>query len=184
MNSERILRLTKLSLILCALLVASASVFAQTVNYNVMPGTDWSKYHTYRWVTISGAEQTDPILDAQIKQSIDSQLAAKGFVKSTTATADLDVAYQAAIKQQQQLNAYGTGGGWRFGGGMATVTQTTINIGTLTFDAYDETAQTMIWRGSVTKTLNPPKDQSKKLQNLDKAMAKLLQNFGPPAAKK
>ncbi len=184
MNSVRSRHLTRLTLILCALFVASASAFAQTVNYNVMPGTDWSKFHTYKWVTISGTEQVDQILDAQIKQSIDAQLAAKGFVKSTGPTADLDVAYQAAIKQQQQLNAYGTGGGWRFGGGMATVTQTTISTGTLTFDAYDDGGQTMIWRGSVTKTLNPPKDPNKKQQNLDKAMAKLLQNFGPPPAKK
>lgn len=183
MNSQSENRLTMLTLVLCALFFTAASSFAQTVNYNVMPGTDWSKYHTYKWVAVSGAEQVDPILDTEIKQSIDAQLAAKGFTKSTGPTADLDIAYQTAIKQQEQLNTYGAAGGWRFGGGMSTVTQTTINIGTLTLDAYDDAAQTMIWRGSVTKTLNPSPSQAKKMQNLDNAVKKLLQNFGPPAKK-
>jgi hypothetical protein len=183
MNPQRRNRFMQTALVICALLVGSVSL-AQTVNYHFMPGIDWSKYHTYKWVTVSGAEQVDPILDAQIKQSIDSQLAAKGFVKATGPTADLDIAYQAAIKQQEELHTYGPAGGWRLGGGMATVTQTTISIGTLDFDAYDEAAQTMIWRGSVTKTLNPSPGQTKKQQNLDNAMAKLLQNFGPPPPKK
>jgi hypothetical protein len=93
----------------------------------------------------------------------------------------MDVAYQASITEQKQWNAYGTGGGWRMGGGMATATSTTIQTGTLAVDFYDPAQKQLIWRGSATKTLNPPKDPDKRQKNLDKAVAKLLKNFPPPA---
>ncbi len=162
-------------------LFAYGAAQAQDVTYNFAPGTNFSKYHTYKWVRIPGAQYPDQILDEQIKQSIDSQLAAKGFVKTDADNADLDVAYQVSIKQEQQWNAYGMGGGWRMGGGMATATQSTLQIGTLGVDFYDPAAKQLIWRGSATKTLNPPKDPNKRQKNLDKAVAKLLKNFPPPA---
>ena len=47
-----------------------------------MPGTDFTKYHTYKWITIEGAKHPNQIVDAQIKTAIDSQLAAKGLTKT------------------------------------------------------------------------------------------------------
>ncbi len=46
-----------------------------------------------------------PSVDAQIKQSIESQLAAKGLTKKNDA-ADLNVDYQTAITQQEKWQAY------------------------------------------------------------------------------
>lgn len=173
----------RLVLLVGIVLFACGSALAQDVTYNYAQGTDFSKYKTYKWVKIDGAEYPDQILDQQIKQSIDSQLAAKGFTKTDGDNADLLVGYQVSITQQQQWNAYGTGGGWRLGGGMATATSTTLQIGTLDFDVYDPVAKQLVWRGSATKTLNPPKDPSKRQKNLDKAVAKLLKNFPPPTKK-
>ena len=70
------------------------------------------------------------------------------------------------------------------GGGMATATSSTIQTGTLAVDFYDPAQKQLIWRGSATKTLNPPKEPNKRQKNLDKAVAKLLKNFPPPPAKK
>ena len=63
---------------LLALIVCSAG-YGQQVRVNYMPNTDFSKYRTYRWAPTGGLGQPDQILDAQIKQSIDSQLVGKGF---------------------------------------------------------------------------------------------------------
>jgi hypothetical protein len=171
------------AVIAAVILTACGTVLAQEVTYNSAPGTDFSKFKTYKWVKIEGADTPDQILDQQIKRSIDSQLAAKGFTKSDNDTADLYVGYQVSITQERQWNAYGMGGGWRMGGGMGTATSTTIQIGTLGFDVYDQAGKQLVWRGSATKTLNPPKDPEKRQKNLDKAVAKLLKNF-PPTAKK
>jgi hypothetical protein len=166
------------------ILFACGAALAQDVSYNYAQGTDFSKFKTYKWVNIQGSEAPNQLLDQQIKQAIDSQLAAKGLVKTDVDTADLYVGYQVSISQQQQWNAYSTGGmGWRMGGGMATATSSTIQIGTLGFDVYDQAGKELIWRGSATKTLNPPKDPEKKLRNLNNAVAKLLKDFPPPVKK-
>ena len=176
--------LVQLAVLMGFILFICGAAMAQDVSYNFAQGTDFSKFKTYKWVNIPGAEAPNQLLDQQIKQSIDSQLAAKGFVKTDADTADLYVGYQVSISQQQQWNAYGMGGmGWRMGGGMATATSSTIQIGTLGFDVYDQSGKQLIWRGSATKTLNPPKDPEKKQRNLDNAVAKLLKNFPPPVKK-
>jgi hypothetical protein len=60
------------------LIVASAA-FGQDVRYNFDKDTDFSKFKTYKWVTIKGATPVDDITDKQIKQGIDAQLTAKGL---------------------------------------------------------------------------------------------------------
>jgi len=179
MNSKRSTGLVQLVILAGVILFTCGAAVAQDVSYNYAQGTDFSKFKTYKWVNIPGAQAPNQLLDQQIKQSIDSQLAAKGFTKTNADTADLYVGYQVSISQQTQWNAYGMGMGWRMGGGMATATSSTIQIGTLGFDVYDQAGKQLIWRGSATKTLNPPKDPEKKQRNLDKAVAKLLKDFPP-----
>ncbi len=168
---------------------------AQDVKYNFMPGTDFAKYKTYKWVRVPNAQYPNQILDGQIMQSIDAQLGLKGLSKTEGDTADLYVAYQAAVNQEKQWNSYSTGGdmwgygrwgGWGgYGGGMSTTTTTssTINIGTINLDIYDVGAKTQIWRGEASKTLGSGKDPNKVKKNLDKAMAKMLKNYPPPLKK-
>ncbi len=79
-----------------ALTLALSSVAAQDVTTNSMPGVDFSKFHTYKWVTVS-AKYPNQIVDQQIKNSIDAQLAAKGLTKTDGDNADLHVAYQVGI---------------------------------------------------------------------------------------
>ena len=69
-------------------LFACSVMYAQDVRTNYMPGTDFSKYHSYAWADeVQGVPNVggrpDQILDAQVKQAIDSQMAAKGFTKVT-----------------------------------------------------------------------------------------------------
>lgn len=173
------MRLANVGIGLILALAACTLTRAQDVTSNSMPGIDFGKYHTYKWVAIEGATQPNQILDAQIKQSIDSQLATKGLTKTDSDKADLFVGYQVSVDQEKQWNAYGMGGGVRWGGGMATAQQSTISIGTLVLDMYDPATKQLVWTGRATKTLEPGNSQEKKQKNLDKAMAKLLKNYPP-----
>ena len=164
-------------LIVALLLVTAGTLTAQDVRYNFMPRTDFSKYHTYKWVNVGGAHP-DQIVDAEIKQSVDSQLASKGMTKTDGDKADLYICYQTAVNQETQWDAWGTGGR-RFGGGMAEWTSSTISIGTLVLDMYDPGAKQLVWTGSATKTIDPSANHEKNIKNLDKAMAKLLKNYPP-----
>jgi hypothetical protein len=69
--------------------VACSMTLGQDVRTNYMPGTDFSKYHTYTWVdevqgVPSVGDHPDQILDTQVKQAIDSQMAAKGLTKAAS----------------------------------------------------------------------------------------------------
>ena len=165
--------------VVIALLLVTKSLVAQDVTYNFMPGTDFLKFHSYKWVTIQGASYPNQILDAQIKDAVNSQLQAKGLALTDTDKADLYVGYQTSVDQQRQWNAYGMGGGWRLGGGMGTATSSTIDIGTIVLDVYDPSTKTLVWTGRATKTLDPSGNQQKNQKNLDKAMQKLLKNYPP-----
>jgi Domain of unknown function (DUF4136) len=159
-------------------IAACAVVLGQDVTTNSMPGTNFAQFHTYKWVTVQGAQYPNQIVDQEIKQAVDSQLAAKGLTKTDADNADLYVAYQVGLQQQQQWNAWGMGRG--FGGGMGQATSSTIENGTLVLDMYDPKTKQLVWQGRASKTLNPSSNQQKNENNLNKAMAKLLKKF-PPA---
>jgi hypothetical protein len=64
--------------------------YAQDTRTNYMPGTDFSKYHSYTWVNdVQGVpavdDHPDQILDAQVKEAIDSQMVAKASPRWRTA---------------------------------------------------------------------------------------------------
>lgn len=160
-----------------ALLICIAAI-AQDVKYNFMPGTNFAKYHTYKWISIEGGAHPNQIMDAEIRQAVDAQLATKGLTKSSDDKADLNVGYQIAVDQEKQWNAYGMGG-VRWGGGMATATQSTINIGSLVLDMYDPGTKQLVWTGTATKTIDPSSNQEKNQKNLDKAMEKLMKHYPP-----
>jgi len=164
------------------LFLVGGTVLAQSVKTNYVPGTNFTKYRTFMWVD-TGGQHPDQILDTEIKDAVNMELATKGLTKATGDTADLLVSYQTSVDKQKQWNAYGTGGiGWGVGG-MATATSSTIDVGTINLDFYDATAKRLIWQGAATKTINPSENAVKNQKNVEKAMDKLLKDF-PPKAKK
>ena len=150
---------------------------AQQITTNSMPGTNFSSFHTYKWVTIEGASHPNQIVDQEIKDAINSQLSSKGLTMVANDPADLYVGYQVAVQQQRQWNAYG-GGGLRWGG-MGQATSSTINNGTLVVDMYNPATKQLVWTGSAAKTLDPSSNQQKNMNNLNKAMQKLFQKYPP-----
>lgn len=171
-------RLAKIGIGIVLALTAGGLVLAQDVTTNYMPGTNFANYHTYKWVAIEGGAHPNQIVDAQIKQAIDSQLATKGLTKTDGEKADLYVGYQVSVDQEKQWNAYGMGGGLRWGG-MASAQSSTINVGTLVLDMYDPSTKKLVWTGRATNTIDPSNNQEKNQKKIDKGMQKLLKNFPP-----
>jgi hypothetical protein len=162
---------------------------AQDVRTNYMPGTDWSKYHTYAWVNdVQGVPAVgghpDQILDAQVKQAIDSQMVAKGFTKVEDASkADLLLGYQLAIDQEKQINGFGDSlGGWGpWGAGLGTFSASTSSnyVGTFVIGMYDPAVKKLVWIGAAQHAIEPSKKQEKNQQRLNKGAQKLLKDFPP-----
>jgi hypothetical protein len=163
------------ALVVALLLVTAVTLAAQDVRYNFMPGADFSKYRTYKWVN-TGVAHPDQIMDAQIKQAVDSQLAAKGMTKTDDDKADLYIGYQTSVSQETQWDAWGSRA---FGMGTGSWTSSTISVGTLVLDMYDPGKKQLVWTGSATKTIDPSSNHEKNMKNLDKSMTKLLKNYPP-----
>jgi len=183
----------KLSFIWAALLfVFSCSMFGQDIRYNFDKSADFTKFKTYKWVEIKGATPPDDITDKQIKASIDAQLTTKGLSKVDGDSADLYIGYQVAMGTEKQFTSYdsgwGYGPGWYGrgwyggGGGMTTGQTSTIYTGQLAIDMYDSAQHTLVWRGVVSKTLDPKAKPDKRQKNLDKSTAKLMKKY-PPTSK-
>jgi hypothetical protein len=168
---------------------------AQDVRYDFDKDKDFSKFKTYKWVPIKGADLPDELTAKQITSAIDADLASKGFTKTDSDNADLYVAYQTALGSEKQFTSYNTGWGygpgwggrWYGYGGMATTTTygstSTIYVGQLDLSIYDAAQKELVWRGTATKTLDPKAKPDKKQKNITKAVQKLLKNF-PPTSKK
>lgn len=179
MNRQLTRRVASLAVAAGCVLLACASASAQDVKYNYAMGADFAKYKTYKWVDVPNENHPDQITDQQIRAAIETTLGSKGLSRAPGDAADLLIAYQIAVNQERQWNAYGGMGGLRFGG-MGTATSSTINIGTLVVDVFDATAKQQIWTGQATKTMDPSSDPQKNQRNLQKGVTKLLKNFPPP----
>ena len=152
-------------------------MLGQAVKTSRTAGVDFSKYQTYKWVELKG-HHPDPVLDAQIKQSIDSQLAAKGLTKVDN-TADLSVDYQAAISKVEKWETYEDWSATSTAARLPQRRQVTIDVGTLVIDMYDTAAKLLVWTGSANKAIDLNSSNEYKQKNIDKAAKKLLAEFPP-----
>jgi hypothetical protein len=170
-------------------MLALGCAWAQDVRYNFDKDADFTKFKTYKWVVLKDATPVNDITDKEIKSAIDAQLAAKGLTKVDTDTADLYIGYQGAVGQEKQYTSYDTswgygagyGRGW-YGGptsGMSTGQTSTIYVGQLAVDMYESAKKDLVWRGVVSKTLDPKAKPDKQQKNLTKAMTKLFKNYPP-----
>jgi Domain of unknown function (DUF4136) len=177
-------------LTIALLVVGGGSAIAQDVRYDFDKDKDFSKYKTYRWVPIKGADVPDELTAKQLTGAIDAELGLKGLTKTDSDTADLYIGYQTAIGSEKQFTSYNTGwgygGGWGrgwYGGGMGSTTTygstSTIYIGQLDLSMYDAAQKQLVWRGTVSKTLDPKAKPDKKQKNITKSVQKLLKQFPP-----
>ena len=186
----------KLGHALVLTLIACSVTSAQDVRTNYMPGTDFSKYHTYAWVDeVQGVPSVgghvDQILDAQVKQAIDSQMVAKGFTKVTDGgKPELLLGYQLMIDREKQISGFGDSwGGWGGWGGLGpwggggfgsfSANTSTNYVGTFVVGVYDPATKKLVWIGGAQHAIEPSKKPEKNQEKLNKGAQKLLKDFPP-----
>jgi len=151
-------------------LVASA----QKVDVDYDKAVDFSKARTYAWQT--GQPVSNPLLHKRIISAIDRQLAAKGWTK-VEASPSAVLVYQAAVDEQKELSAWGSGPRWS---GFGTARVETILVGQLVVDIYDASNAQLMWRGFVSDTVTDSTEKNER--KLNDAVAKLFKRFPPKAA--
>jgi len=180
----------KIGLSLIALsLVTASSVIAQDVRYN-FTDTHFEKFKTYKWVEFKDAQKLDEQKNKQIKDALDVRLAKKHLTKTDADTADLYIGYQVGVGEERQFTSYnsdwGYGPGWSdegFYGGMygnSMIPTSTIHAGQLAVDMYDSKNHCLVWRGVVSKALDPTATSEMQEKVLHKMVNKLLTKYPPP----
>ena len=185
----------KTALVLSALLLAgAASARAQDVRYNFDMSANFSAFKTYKWVVMKDAAKVSDLVDKQIRDVVDAELAKKGLSKTDSDSADLYLGYQAGVQKEKEYTQFNTGwgygpgwygGGWYgAGGGMTTGSTSTIYIGQLALDLYGSQAHNLVFRSVASKTIDTEAKPEKQQKNLRKAVEKMLKNYPPQAKKK
>ncbi len=172
----------RLKPVLLAALLTTVAATAQDVRYNYAFGQNFSQLRTYAWTDNAG--DVDELTAQQIRSSIDSVLAKKGFSLRDKERADLILNYQVSTNKEKQLTLYndnwGFGRGWRFSPGVTTGQTSTIRTGELALDIYGAEPRQLLWRGIISDTIPAKQKPEEWRKQLDGGAVKLLKSFPPP----
>ena len=183
--------MTKTSLFCIPLLLLTASsALSQDIRYNFDDTADFSKFRTYKWVTLKSEAPIDELTDKQIKTALNAAFARKGLTNLDGDSAtDLLIGYQTTKHINETFAGFdpgwSTGPGWYVAGwhvpGVGSITTGTSGIykGELSVDMYDATKHELVWRGVASKALDSKAKPQKRQKNLDTAVAKLMRNYPP-----
>jgi hypothetical protein len=166
--------------VFCILL--SSEVWAQDTYVDYDHSLPFATYRTYAWgQQLNPNEIKSPFLAQEAKSQIEMQLQSRGLkMVQEDQNPDLIVVTNGGLRQQTSYTAWGTGG-WRFGGGMGSITPDVSTVGTLVVDLYTTNSKQLAWRGTAQGTLNQNKAE-KNRQLVDKAVAKMFKKYpvSPP----
>jgi uncharacterized protein DUF4136 len=172
-----------------AIALAPAMAMAQKTTYDFDKTAPFSTFKTY--AMREGTPTKQPLIDNRIVAAIESQMAAKGFVKNESSP-DVIVVFHVAFDEQKDISSYssgpmygGYGYGWGGGWGMTTtdVRVREILVGTLAVDMIDAKKKEVAWRGLGTKEIDTNAKPEKRDSNISKAVEKIFKNY-PPKVKK
>lgn len=185
-----------------AVLGLSGAALAQDVSFNYDNNANFSAFKTYKLVPVKGGtEQLNDLNRRMVEEVLVARLAEKGLTRTEDNNADLYAAYQVGITENQEFTTIDMGGpmmmgpGWgmgmggmmgpgmggMMGGGIARTTSNTVLTGTLVLDLYEHTKKLLVWRGSVSRTVNPTQRPDRQRRDVDRAVQRMLRNYPPPS---
>lgn len=187
----------------------TASVFVSTtgaqkldIRSDQAPDTDFKKFKTYAWLppvpmvkNTNPDATTNPTLSEEklapaLVAAIERELAARGISKAPFDTADLHIAYLAAMSvgfNQSYLGEYyGYITGWAspIPIGIAPTTGVTVyQTGTVVVDIVDRAANKAIWRGTAKTRVADEHTVEKRIERINEAAKKMFDKYPVKPAK-
>lgn len=173
-------------LILSIILTIAVSCSSIKISSDFDRSAGFASYKTYAFTQEALNLPLDDINKGRVLKAIESELALKGFTK-TSATPDVLIDVNIKAVQQTTATASSTGGyygrGYRYGYG-GGFTTTTINYdtytdGTMFIDMIDAQKKVLVWQGRGTKTLDPGASQQKSEENINYAVKEIFKKYPP-----
>ena len=171
-----------------ALALVGTAVYAQDVGYNFMPGTDFTKFKTYRWVKVEGVsisrrhhrrpdQAGDRHADGGQGPHQDRRRDRRRLHRLPGGARPGEAAERL---HPGGYGGWGWGGGYRgygYGGGHDDGDDLDDHGGTLSLDMYDPAAKKLVWRGTASKTIDAKAKPEKRQKNLNKAHGEDVQEL-------
>lgn len=172
-------------------LFTATTVFAQKATFTFDKTVDFTKYKTYRWEKHPLMQDINPELLAQLGAAFDAELVKSGLTKATNGPADLVIVYMVGVEREMDMTTYAVGwmatpawgGVWYSNGMVTSSTTSSVPVGSASLDMFDRVKQELVWRGVVSKSVDPKAKPEKRQKNITKAADKLMKNY-PPKLKK
>ena len=155
-------------------LVLSSTAWGQDVTYDYDKSADFASLTSYAWV--NGGRVADDLNHQRIVSAVDRQLGLKGVHKAdAVAGADLLVTYHAVITRDLEVsgNRYGINR-W------ASARVEEVPVGALMVDIVNAKTRAVVWRGMVSRDLDPKASPEEREKNLNKAVEKLFKHYPMP----
>ena len=138
-------------------------------------------FRTYSWAADDGVATGDPRLDnnrffiERVRDSVDRELAARGFEKTERGSSDLVIHYHATIAQEIEItptdrfdHCYNCG-------------SSVYDAGTLLIDLVDARSSRLVWRGWAEKVDAVIENQDWMEETIDRVVAQILKRLPPRA---
>ena len=181
-----------------AALMLTVAVAAQKpdVKTHVDPKADFSAIRTYAWLppaplikNVASEDVSNPTLSQEalgpaIVAAVDRQLSARGLKQTDRETADVHVAYFAALtvgfNQSYLGEHYGYVTGWPspIAPGLAPSTSSTVyEKGAIVIDIVQRAAKRAIWRGSMVTRVAQERTLEERIKRVNEATERVFQKF-------
>jgi hypothetical protein len=158
-------------------------VAAQSPSFGFARDADFSKYKTYRWVSIESPQYLDELTAGQLIGTLNVALAKKGLTKSPADKVDLYIGYQIATATPKQLNHLDIGTEYHPPAEASSEAPDdappTVHSGPLAVYMFDSANKRLVWWGVLSDAVNANDDPEKKQKHMDKAIEKLLRDYPP-----
>ena len=166
--------------VLSAVLVAGCGGPMVEVSQKFEKTTDFSSYKSYAWmegqsrsdIKVGGGRDID--LDGVIRDAVNKQMEAKGFVE-VNRQPDVLVKYHAGARNTY----YTTNFGMHYHEKVGWSETESVQDGQLTVDLVDAKTETVVWRGTAWGAMNVDPNQTIVNKNVNRAVEKLFKQYPP-----
>jgi hypothetical protein len=172
--------------ILCTITLTTAGCATYTTHFDYDPDVRFAELKNYDWLSPTIRGQTISELTVKrIKASTERQLIEKGY-RMDTVNPDFLIAIHGGREKKVDLIDWGyTYRGYKHYHYGYYNRSHRIDIyeyqeGTLILDFVDAESRELIWRGSVTRVIDPNATPEKRERVINEAVAKILEKFPPP----
>jgi hypothetical protein len=172
-----------LALVLCTVVTGYAGSLPVSSDYDTAANFD--AMQTFNWMPATGNAAGDELLVKRIRNTVDTQLQAKGR-KMSAENPDFLIGMELSGKT---ITGGSTGvgvsvgipvgrmGRVSVGGGKSKASEKTE--GNLVLDFVDAKTKSLIWRATATEAVNPSATAEQKQKTIDEVIKAMLEHFPP-----